>query len=180
MYKSEKNAQSRDNIVRGTIKAGPGYHELYERAKQVLTDFLAVNKKRNTVERLYILEEIYSLSMPVDIETLHRMVCEEFGHVSQTTVYNNLDLFMEAGLVRRLDLVSGGMQFYEKKLGQVPRGFIVCRECGKLKAVTLSGLIPEVTENLPKRFLLEDLSLVATGLCVGCRKKMAEHHRKEK
>lgn len=118
-----------------------------------------------------MLEEIYSLTMPVDVETLHKLVCEDFGTVSLTTVYNSLDLFIEIGLVRRIELVSGGMKFYERKLGQVTRGYVICRECGKLKAITIENILSEVISKVPHRFVLEDISLVASGLCSSCNKK---------
>lgn len=171
MYKSELKNHRRDNIVRGTIKASAAYKDLYVRARDILQEWLITHNKRNTVERFFVLEEIYSLAMPVDVETLHKLVCEEFGAVSLTTVYNSLDLFIETGLVRRIELVSGGMQFYERKLGQVPRGFVICRECGKLKAVTIENSIAEVTGKLPHRFVLEDVTLVASGICASCNKK---------
>lgn len=171
MYKSEQKNHSRDNIVRGTIKASNAYKELYVRARDILQEWLVAHHKRVTVERFFVLEEIYSLVMPVDVETLHKLVCEDFGTVSLTTVYNCLDLFIETGLVRRIELVSGGMKFYERKLGQVPRGYVICRECGKLKAITIENSISEVTGKLPHRFALEDITLVATGLCAACSKK---------
>lgn len=171
MYKSEQNNHCRDNIVRGTIKASSAYKELYARAREILQDWLVAHHKRVTVERFFVLEEVYSLAMPVDVETLHKRVCEDFGTVSLTTVYNSLDLFIEIGLVRRIELVSGGMKFYERKLGQVPRGYVICRECGKLKAITIENTIQEVSGKLPYRFVLEDITLVATGLCSSCNKK---------
>lgn len=171
MYKSEKKNLSRDNIVRGTIKASAAYKELYVRAREILQNWLEAHHKRNTVERFFVLEEIYSLIMPVDVDTLHKLVCEEFGAVSLTTVYNCLDLFYEIGLVRRIELVSGGMKFYERKLGQVPRGYVICRECGKLKAITIENTLSEVNSKLPHRFALEDVQLVASGLCPSCSKK---------
>lgn len=154
-----------------------GYAEALKRYES----YMALHSKRHTPERSFILRQIYEQKVPVDIQTLHAMVCKHEGQVALTTIYNNLALLIEARLVRRLDLVGGAMAFFEKTLGVEPHGYMVCQRCGKIKTLRLETLYEAVTSQLPKAFQIADVNLQVNGLCKRCQtevRKEAEQERK--
>ncbi len=85
----------------------------FETVKDLLTKYLEEHKYRKTPERYAILEEIYKLNEHFDIDYLYTLFKEKHFSVSKATIYNTLELLLDAGLVRKHQF--GKIQaFYEK------------------------------------------------------------------
>jgi Fur family ferric uptake transcriptional regulator len=81
--------------------------------KEILTRYLEANKHRKTPERYAILEEIYKIDEHFDIDYLDKVFKKKQFRLSKATLYNTLELLLEAGLVRKHQF--GKVQaFYEK------------------------------------------------------------------
>ena len=91
----------------------PAVKQEIEKVKSLLTEYLEENKHRKTPERYAILEEIYSIDEHFDIDYLFKIFKEKQFRVSKATLYNTLELLLDAGLVRKHQF--GKVQaFYEK------------------------------------------------------------------
>ncbi len=151
----------------------------YEEARRIMEDYLRSQDKRCTIERRFVLQVLYQLNSPVDISTLHKLVCQDEGNVSLTTVYNTLNLLEQLKLAKRLELVSRGMTFFEKTLGQEPHGFVICEQCGSIKALRKLQVLNIFESQLPKGFLAEDFTLQIHGLCAKCQRQNAKRKNKK-
>lgn len=173
--KIEEKNKKRDTIVR---KLRIVNNEVtIAKACAVLDRYLVEKHKNKTPERVFILSLLYQLTLPADIDTIHRLVEEHYGHVSQTTVYYTLQLLSEARLVRRIDLIENGPAFYEKTLGEMPHGYTVCRKCGAIKCFSLDNIKRDASMHVAGGFQIDDVTLVIRGTCRSCVRK---RHKEEK
>ncbi|MGX9985007.1 Fur family transcriptional regulator [Chryseobacterium sp. POL2] len=77
--------------------------------KDVLRQYLLEKGFRNTPERYTILEEIYNLDHHFNVDDLYLIMMQKKYHVSKATIYNTIEIFLDAGLIRK-------HQFGEKTL----------------------------------------------------------------
>lgn len=77
--------------------------------KEVLRQYLLDKGFRNTPERYTILEEIYKLEHHFNVDDLYLIMMQKKYHVSKATIYNTIEIFLDAGLIRK-------HQFGEKTL----------------------------------------------------------------
>lgn len=83
--------------------------ENIEMIKEVLKKYLRDKGFRNTPERYTILEEIYKLDHHFNVDDLYLIMMQKKYHVSKATIYNTIEIFLDAGLIRK-------HQFGEKTL----------------------------------------------------------------
>ena len=168
--KHQETQQRREKIVRN-LKVRQELGQGLDEAQVMLNAYLKERGMNHTPERDYILWVIYHLDVPFDVDSLHKLVCEEKALICRVTVYNNLLLFVEAGVVARFQPFVNGSQFFEKCVGQKPHGYQVCRRCGAIKVLSLSEILPHVEEQVHKSFHTSQICLYALGLCNNCYKE---------
>ena len=69
--------------------------------KDVLKVYLQEKGYRNTPERYSILEEIYNQDNHFNVDDLYLLMMQKKYHVSKATIYNTLEIFLDAGLIRK-------------------------------------------------------------------------------
>ena len=173
----EAVARKRDNIV-GNLTRVPLAAE-YEEALARMENHLRTHGKRCTIERRFVLQTLYQLTQPIDIGTLHDLICNECGNVSLTTVYSTLELLEQLHLARRLDLISHGMAFFERTLGLEPHVYVVCGQCGMLTTLPQPDLQAMLQPKMPRGFAASGYTLVVRGTCSKCSRKGRPRRKKE-
>ena len=176
--KNEEIVKKRDLIVKKIRIVNN--EETEAKACAILDRYLVEKHKNKTPERVYILSLIYKLNIPADIETIHKLVEEQYGHVSPTTVYYTLQLLTEAKLARRIELIENGPAFFEKTLDTIPHGYTVCRHCGTIKLFPLENIRKDASMHAASGFHIDDVSLIIRGSCRSCARKMAKEKNSKK
>lgn len=145
-------------------------------ARQNLSDYLRLNSLRNTPERNALLEVIYQADVPLQAEELAKLMTEGSAslRISRATVYNNLKLFEEAGLVRKI--FQEDRVFFERT--DKNRGVIrlICSGCGKTTEMNSDKVRRQIAVMRTRRFNASGWVLNIYGLCGKCS---ADQKRKQ-
>ncbi len=135
------------------------------------TQYMTSRKLRKTPERYAILAKVFETASHFSIDTLHSLLENDGYHVSRATVYNTIELLIDAGLVRRHTFGSQSPQY--EKIANVSRHYhIVCTTCGKVKEIKE----PEIDEILASRhfagFHPAYADLNVYGTCAACMRRL--------
>ena len=122
---------------------------------------------RNTKARKVILEELKKVTTHPSADEIYSMVRERLPRVSLGTVYRNLDMMAESGMVLKLEM-AGTQRRYD---GTTDNHYHVrCTMCGRvddLPIKPLGGIESEVRE--ASAYEISGHRLEFTGLCPACR-----------
>jgi len=125
-----------------------------------------------TKTRERIVEEVFKIHEHFDASELWARL--RHTSISLSTIYRSLDLLVDSGLVRKVDLGDAHIH-YEHVFGRRHHEHLICVGCGKVLEFfdqPLEEAILEVTERFG--FQHHSHSLQIFGLCRQCQGKGAE------
>jgi Fur family transcriptional regulator, ferric uptake regulator len=132
-------------------------------------DSLKAGGKKLTKPRKAILAILERSALPVTAAEVHDRLKKERMPADLVTVYRNLAMLQELGLVNPVGLHEGQMR-YEVRHGREHHHHIQCRGCGKIVDLMLCPLkkLTELVETRTK-FAVEGHALEFFGWCPQCR-----------
>lgn len=138
------------------------------RERERFLTFLRSRGCRVTQERLVLFDEIFSQHKHIDAEELLSAMKAGGSKISRATVYRNLDLLVECGLVRKQRL--GRDRFlYEHIHGGQDHDHLVCTVCGRVVEFVSPGIAALQAEICRAHgFLPSHHTLQISGLCNQC------------
>jgi Fur family ferric uptake transcriptional regulator len=148
----------------------------FEKMREILTGYLEKKQLRKTMERYTILECICRIQGHFDVETLRKHVVENHFRVSQTAVYNTIELLMDAGLVVRHQFFSQVVQ-YELKSAALTHHHVICHYCGGIREVKTEKVKIPADYKITK-FTPEYHSLYIYGMCSKCKFREKSQRKK--
>lgn len=133
-----------------------------------LLDLLASRGLAATTQRLALLAAVLDArDRHVSAEDLYRELSESLPTLSRATVYNNLAVLGNAGLIEKLETPEGS------RYGPVARPHVnlVCTSCGAIADVLVGD--PELERLIDRaaqvgRFQRQSVSLSVNGHCSAC------------
>ena len=138
--------------------------------------FLDEKKMRKTPERFAILHCILAFQSHFTIDQLAQSMEQGAYHVSRATIYNTLQLLVEAGLVRRHAFEAAQVQY--EKAGNTPHTHLICRHCGKVKEVRDPDFIAAMNARKFTAFTTDYYMLYVYGTCSTCARKLKKQKTK--
>jgi Fur family ferric uptake transcriptional regulator len=138
-------------------------------ALQAFARYLDSKSLKLTEERKAVLKEIFLRRGHVEAEDLASNLRKKKKTASRATIYRTLELLVESGIVRKVDLGHGHFH-YEPVLDDPHHEHMICLSCGKV--IEFSDKTMERTlDRLCKRTGFEHRShrFQIFGYCKDCR-----------
>ena len=120
--------------------------------------------------RAAVIEVVADQHCCLSAPAIHEEVRRRRPGVGLASVYRALQTLTELGLVRRLDLRSGGARYEPAQPSGDHHHHLVCGDCGKVEAFSddrLERAIHTVSE--ASEFRIDEHDVVLRGRCTACR-----------
>ncbi|CCQ94050.1 transcriptional regulator (Fur family) [[Clostridium] ultunense Esp] len=144
------------------------------RAIERAVDVLKGTGVRMTPQRYAILAYLLETKRHPTADEIYKALESRFPSMSVATVYNNLKLFKEAGLVRELTFGDHSSRF---DADTHEHYHITCTSCGRIEDFEYPTL-NEVEEQAARStgFIPSSHRMEIYGICPDCQKKASHHH----
>jgi Fe2+ or Zn2+ uptake regulation protein len=134
-----------------------------------LIDLLRSRGQRATSQRLVILRELRRRRRHATAEEIGGAVGRELPGISVPTVYATLDLLVELGLARKVD-VGTGVSLFDGRTDA--HQHTVCRSCGRVEDLDGRFDSSALTRTAARNgFAADQVDVVLHGMCADCRAK---------
>ena len=110
--------------------------KVYTEIRALFTEYLTEKKLRKTEERYAIFKEICAFPGHFDVCMLSDRLEQDNFHVSKATLYNTLDVLVDAGLVVRHQITVQSVQ-YELRIYADTHLHLVCTRCWAIRELVL-------------------------------------------
>lgn len=84
-----------------------------------------------TPQRIAVLEEVINSDQHRISEDIYSAIKQNKINISRATVYRTLDILVQSGFARKMNLGDGGA-LYETKVNHPRHDHLICNECGDI------------------------------------------------
>ena len=121
-----------------------------------------MTRRRNTIQKDLVRNTVYEMRRHVTANEVYEFIKETYPTIGKGTVYRNLDILVEEGALRKVEVLNGPNRF----------DFI---KCGEVFDVDMDQ-IPDLLERIHNTHGIEfvDYDISFKGICPKCREKVKE------
>lgn len=134
-----------------------------EQSTRNIAETLANSHIKPSYSRIKILEYIINKRSHPTVEEIYNVLLIELPTLSKTTVYNTLNVLMEAKLIQLITIEENETR-YDADLSE--HGHFKCERCGHIYDFCIS-LENNLVEGL-NGFLINDKNVYFKGVCQSC------------
>lgn len=147
---------------------------MYKEHHQRFLEFLRTRQLKFTAQRGVILDAVVKAEKHLTAEELFDLIKKSDPGVGLATVYRNLKLLEEAGIVSS-ETYEGTATRYEVCDGACNHDHLICQSCGVMVDIYDKDIMP-LHKRLAKEndFELLGHRLYLYGLCPACKRKKSE------
>lgn len=133
-------------------------------ALQMLSKHLSAHGLRMSSERGALLDKALQLKT-FNAANIEEAMKDDGFRVSRATIYNNLHLFEDAGIVARADGI------WELVVDNSVTMTLLCDNCGRRRQIKNTALFRELASRRFTAFTATNINITVHGKCRRCRKK---------
>ncbi|MHA1136910.1 MAG: Fur family transcriptional regulator [Candidatus Thorarchaeota archaeon] len=136
-------------------------------SREEIAETIRKSGHRATSQRIVIYEALWKAGSHPNVSDIHKYASKTDPTISLATVYKNLQLFSEIGLVREMGFRDGSTRYDPDVDFHIN---LVCNKCGSIEDFDCVSF-EEIVPNLRQRAGFEVLShnFEVRGLCSECR-----------
>ncbi|MCX7823201.1 MAG: transcriptional repressor [Syntrophobacterales bacterium] len=128
---------------------------------------------RVTIQRKTILETLRRLKSHPTAEELYSIIKPSLPRISLATVYRNLELLAEEGLIRKIFVQGSSQKRFDGN--PHPHCHIQCINCGKVDDITINPILNPIKFIMEtKGFEVTNYHIEFSGLCADCKKQPSQ------
>jgi Fe2+ or Zn2+ uptake regulation protein len=132
---------------------------------------------RMTNQREMILRELKKSKKHLTADELYERVKKFMPRISLATVYRNLEILSDLGMIRKLE-ISGRQKRFDSELED--HDHIYCVQCHRIENLDIGQNQVELAAVDTKGYVITGRRLEVTGVCPRCQKKMLKTIDKKK
>jgi Fur family peroxide stress response transcriptional regulator len=141
---------------------------------EFLTNQLKSKGIRPSYQRIKVLEYAYQKGGHPTVDEIFRALAADIPSLSKVTVYNTLHTFVEAGLLRVVD-IDDTEKRYDLTLAN--HGHFQCEVCGAIYNFEVN--IDQVQIEGLSQFEITQKNVYFKGLCPNCRKQTIRREQEQ-
>ena len=147
-----------------------------ETLQSLFFNYLKNKRLRNTAERNAIFMAVCQNEDPFTLEMIWQHLEDSNFHVSRASVYNTMELLLDANIVVRHQF-AGAIVKYELKYIAEQYHYTICTRCNTVRKIKNDKLKRLFSDYKIPKFTLEHYSLQFYGLCSKCKFRLAQEEK---
>jgi Fur family peroxide stress response transcriptional regulator len=136
-------------------------------SRKEIAETIRKSGHRATSQRIIVYEALWKAGSHPSVSEIHKYASKSDPTISLATVYKNLQLFTEIGLVREMGVHDGSTRYDPDVDFHIN---LFCIRCGKVEdfdCITLEEIAPILNQKAD--FDVQSYNFEARGLCSSCR-----------
>ena len=137
-----------------------------------------MTNRRNTIQKDLVRNAVYEMKRHVTANEVYEFIKEAYPTIGKGTVYRNLDILIEEGALRKIEVPDGPNRF---DFALNNHYHVRCIKCGNVSDVDMDE-IPNLLERIHNthgiKFL--DYDILFKGICMKCSGEEKEKKKKQK
>lgn len=123
--------------------------------------------RHNTIQRSLVLDAVNRLKSHATADEVYAEVAATHPNISKATVYRNLNLLSEMGMIRKLEIPGGADRFDHICKEHC---HVKCEKCGRVFDIEIPYIdgLDNLVENR-NGFEFTGYDILFRGICPGCR-----------
>jgi Fur family ferric uptake transcriptional regulator len=146
--------------------------------QNLFSDYLKSKKLRNTAERNAIFTTVCHTTGPFTLEMIRQQLENTYFHVSRASVYNTIELLLEANIVVRHQFTSAIVQYELKSIAE-QFNYVICTRCGTVRKIKNDKCKKILSTYKIPKFTVEYYSVQLYGICSKCKFRIAQKEKQE-
>lgn len=125
---------------------------------------------RNTIQRNMVLSSVKKLANHPTADEVYADIVAAYPDISKATVYRNLNVLSQNGLLKKLELANSADRFDHKVF---PHYHIKCGRCGLFQDVDI-GYVTELDRSVSDvtGFEMKFHNIIFEGICPACKRRV--------